>query len=199
VSVLVEQELEAEQAKDPALLAQAVPSGWLPLLVRAEDYVPVTTFIASREARRHGERLEGTHSPRGSAAEDAVGVFGPAEHDPELKVATWPIDQLQQLANSTYLTAQRWTQAIDVVSPHPGRLLSSEQVAAMADMPINDWRDAARKLPQHLKAHYSVPDWPLYAVRGRLLGLDDQVYWGISTEQAALWRQVREGDAGGDA
>lgn len=179
--------------------AQGVPNGWLPLLVRTQDYGPVTAFIAAREAQRQSQSSNHAPVPAQAANEGEVGVLPPAEFDPELKLVTWPIDQLRQLADSPYLTAQRWTQAMDVAAPHAGRLISSEHIAALTGMPINDWRDAARKLTGHLKAHYSVPGWPLLAIGGRHLGLDDQVYWGISTEQAELWREVRAGTAGGDA
>lgn len=199
MSVLVEQQVSYEQGEGPALLAQAVPAGWLPVLVRAEDYVPVSTFIASREAQRQSVPSGGTASTRRAAAEDKIGLIPSAEHNPEAHLIAWPVEQLQQLADSTYLTGQRWAQAMDVVVAYPGRLLSSEQVAALTKMPIAAWRDAPRKLPQHLKAHYSVPGWPLYAVGGRSLGMDDQVYWGSSAEQAERWRQVRGGSSGGDA
>lgn len=182
----------------PPLAAQGVPDGWLPLLVRAQDYGPVTAFIAAREAQRQAQSSDHAPVPTEGATEGEIGVLPPAEFDPELKLVTWPVDQLRQLADSTYLTAQRWTHAMDVVAPHRGRLVSSEIIAALTGMPINDWRDAARKLTAHLKAHYSVPGWPLLAVGGRHLGLDDQVYWGISTEQAELWREVRSGGAGGE-
>jgi hypothetical protein len=59
-------------------------------------------------------------------------------------------------------------------------------------MGINEWRDAPRKLPQHLTAHFPANiEWPLKAVGGRELGKDDQVYWGISIEQTRRWKQVR--------
>lgn len=183
----------------PAVLAHAVPSGWLPVLVRTEDYLAVATLIATREAQRQDGQAGARPAARRSAADDEIGVAPPAEYDPEAHLVTWSVEQLKQLAESSFTTAQRWTQAIDVVAEHEGRLLSSEQVAALADMPIAAWRDAPRKIARHLQAHYKVPGWPLYGVGGRKLGLDDQVYWGISGEQAARWRQVRKGSDGVDA
>jgi len=54
------------------------------------------------------------------------------------------------------------------------------------------WRDAPRKLPQHLTAHFPKNiEWPLKPVGGRELGEDDQVYWGITVEQAKRWAQAR--------
>ncbi len=199
MSVLVKAPVSKQRPQEPSLLAQAVPAGWLPVLVRTEDYLPVATLIATREAQR-----QGTHSGTAPAAPRAVadgqiGIAPPAEYGPEVHLVAWPVEQFTKLAESSFTTAQRWVQAIDVVAKYEGRLLSSEQVAAMAKMPIAAWRDAPRKITRHLEAHYTVPGWPLYAVGGRKLGLDDQVYWGISTEQALRWRQARQGRSGVDA
>jgi hypothetical protein len=86
----------------------------------------------------------------------------------------------------------RWARAMDVASEHPEEFLSTVQIANASGMSINEWRDAPRKLPQHLTAHFPANiEWPLAAVGGRELGKDDQVYWGITAEQAQRWLQVR--------
>ena len=81
---------------------------------------------------------------------------------------------------------------MDVMCNHVGEFISSAQLAAEAGMPINHWRDAPRKLPSHLAKHYEPNlEWPLKAVGGRDLKKDDQVYWGITAQQAQRWVQVR--------
>ena len=107
---------------------------------------------------------------------------------------TWSMVALHQLAVSgdTLATAERWGKAMDVMCKHVGEFISSDQLAAEAGMPINQWRDAPRKLPGHLAKHdESNIEWPLKAVGGRVLKKDDQVYWGITAEQAQRWLQVR--------
>jgi hypothetical protein len=169
---------------------EAAMSTWVPLLVRREDYMDFAEQVASREAGR--EEPEAPPSVNTAAAATAATATKEAELLSTLK--TWSMDSLRQLANSgeEFVTAERWGKAIDVACNHVGKFISSMQVAAEAGMPINEWRDAPRKLPAHLAAHYEPNiEWPLMAVRGRELKKDDQIYWGITAEQAQRWLQVR--------
>jgi hypothetical protein len=165
-------------------------TSWIPLLVRQEDYTEFARQVASREVGRADSVLITTDTP-GSVANAAV-----ATKEAELiaTLKTWSTQALRQLAESgtTFATADRWAKAMDVMCNHVGEFISSAQLAAEAGMPINHWRDAPRKLPSHLAKHYEHDiEWPLKAVGGRDLKKDDQVYWGISAEQAQRWLQVR--------
>lgn len=106
----------------------------------------------------------------------------------------WSTDDLRQIIDTapTYKTMARWARAMDVAAEHPEEFLSTAQIASEAGMTINEWRDAPRKLPQHLTAHFAANiQWPLAGVGGRELGQDDQVYWGLTAEQAQRWLRAR--------
>jgi hypothetical protein len=166
-------------------------SKWIPLLVRLEDYPELASQVAAREAKRSDDvadnpetRVVLADSP--TAATKAEVLLA--------RLKPWSLDELRQIVVTapTYKTMARWARAMDVASDHPEEFLSTAQVASESGMSINEWRDAPRKLPQHLKAHFPLNiDWPLMAVGGRELGRDDQVYWGITIEQAQRWKQVR--------
>jgi hypothetical protein len=150
--------------------------------------------VAAREAGREAPTGRTWVGP-----EPAAGATREAELLATLK--PWSVEALRQLARSgaTFVTAERWGRAMDVMCGHVGTFVSSAQLAAEAGMPISHWRDAPRKLPQHLAKHYPPDlDWPLKGVGGRDLKQDDQVYWGITAEQAQRWLQVRA-EAGSSA
>lgn len=163
---------------------------WIPLLVRQADYMEFATLVAAREGGREDSAIIA------SVSSELVAASAGATRETELlaTLKTWSMEALHQLAQSdaTFVTADRWGKAMDVMCKHVGEFISSAQLAAEAGMPINHWRDAPRKLPSHLAKHYE-PDleWPLKAVGGRELKKDDQVYWGITAEQAQRWVQVR--------
>lgn len=193
MSTTLDKTCSEQEVASPPWLAEAVPAGWMPMLVRTEDYLPVATLVAAREAQRQGTHADRSDpAPQHTSAHDGLGLLPPPEFDPQVHLVPWPVEQFKALIKSSFTTAQRWVKAMDVATEHEGRLLSSDQIAAMTGMPIEAWRDAPRKITRHLDAHYSVPGWPLYAVGGRKLGREDQVYWGISAEQAARWRQARQ-------
>jgi len=74
----------------------------------------------------------------------------------------------------------------------PDGFLSTAQVAAESGLTINEWRQAPRRLLQHLKAHFSANgEWPPQGLGCRTLGRDEQFYRGISIEQASRWVQAR--------
>ena len=164
-------------------------TSWIPLLVRQEDYTEFARQVALREVGREDSVVP-------SVTSGPVAASASATREAELlaTLRTWSFDALRQLAESsaTFATAERWGKAMDVMCNHVGEFISSAQLAAEAGMPINHWRDAPRKLPSHLAKHYEHDiEWPLKAVGGRDLKKDDQVYWGITAEQAQRWLQVR--------
>jgi hypothetical protein len=163
-------------------------STWIPLLVRQEDYTEFAAQVALREISRE---------TTGASPTVTLGTAtGPATKESELlsTLKTWSTEALRRLAESgdAFATAERWGKAMDVMCKHVGEFISSAQLAEEAGMSINQWRDAPRKLPAHLEKHYEPGiEWPLKAVGGRELKKDDQVYWGITAEQAQRWLQVR--------
>ncbi len=165
-------------------------TSWIPLLVRQEDYSEFAMQVASREVGREDSVVH----PSVTSGKGAMTVGANKEAELLATLNTWSMEALRQLAEShaTFATADRWGKAMDVMCNHVGEFISSGQLAAEAGMPITHWRDAPRKLPSHLAKHYA-PNigWPLKAVGGRELKRDDQVYWGISAEQAQRWSQVR--------
>jgi len=174
-------------------------SKWIPLLVRIEDYAELAAEVAAREVQRPDVRTDAPQVIVTVNDTPAPATWTKAE---ELlaSLKPWSLDDLRRIIETAdeYKTMARWAKAMDVVSRHPGPdgFLSTSQVAAESGMTINEWRDAPRKLPQHLKAHFPANiGWPLQAVGGRTLGRDDQVYWGITIEQASRWMQARAGSA----
>ncbi len=171
-------------------------SKWVPLLVRLEDYSELASQVAAREAKRPDEAGP-TPDIRVALGETHRAATKVEELLARLK--PWSVDELRQIVVTapTYKTMARWARAMDVASAHPEEFLSTAQMADESGMSINEWRDAPRKLPQHLAAHFPANiEWPLSAVGGRELGKDDQVYWGITIDQAQRWKQVRaEADA----
>ena len=164
---------------------------WIPLLVRAEDYAELARQVAAAEAKRPHEPAT-TPGTRVALAETPRAATKAEELLAQLK--PWSLDDLRQivLTAPTYKTMARWSLAMDAASDHPEEFLSTVQIASLSGMTINEWRDAPRKLPQHLAAHFPANiEWPLMAVGGRALGKDDQVYWGITIEQAKRWIRVR--------
>jgi hypothetical protein len=166
---------------------------WIPLLVRADDYAELSALVATREAGRTDGTLP---SMRVATSTRSIAGAGAVIEEAWARFRPWPVESLRQLADSrrTYKTAERWCLAIDVACDHVNALISSVQMAEEAGMSISEWRDAPRKLPQHLRAHY--PEGlglPLLDVAGRDIGKDDQIYWGLSSEQRDRWRQANAG------
>lgn len=158
---------------------------WIPLMVRAEDYLELAGLVADREQGRP----DAVPGPAAVAAGDDA-----AARDELDLLVPWDEKALIQLAEGRTVTTRRWTLAMDVCSRHVGQFLSTEQVAAEAGMEVTEWRDAPRKISRHLEAHYDVPGWPLKGIDARRIGKNDgQVYWGINQEQALRWRRVRSG------
>lgn len=169
-------------------------STWIPLLVRVEDYAELAGLVATKEAERPEGSAPSIPELTVALGEEPRAATKAAELLMPLK--PWSLDDLRQivLTAPVYKTMARWARAMDVAADHPGPtgFLSTAQMASTSGMSINEWRDAPRKLPQHLTAHFPAGiEWPLRAVGGRDLGKDDQVYWGITIEQANRWKQVR--------
>ena len=88
---------------------------------------------------------------------------------------------------------------MDLCSKNPEKLFSTEDIEANRELTIEEWRTAWRRIPPHLKKHYpDVPVWsrgkhegepelPLVTMAGRRLKVKDQLYVGMTHEQAARW------------
>jgi hypothetical protein len=167
-------------------------STWIPLLVRTEDYAELATLVAAREALRPDTAVACDRDLDVAPRERSRATTKAAELLETLK--PWSVDDLRQIIDTAadYKTMDRWARAIDVATARPEQFISTAEIAAESGMTVNEWRDAPRKLPQHLTAHFP-PNigWPLLGVGGRHLGRDDQAYWAISIEQAKRWTQAR--------
>lgn len=159
--------------------------GWIPILVRAENYQQVAELVGAREL----ERLGADSSTSTSVSGDTV--------DPRLlSWPAWPVEALRQLSEGTTTTAQRWTRAMDAIAVGDESWYPTSAVAAMSGMMLAEWRDAARKITRHLKAQYDgLPTdtdgnfvWPLRAFTPKG---STEVSWGMPPETKRLWLQIR--------
>lgn len=169
-------------------------TNWVPLLVRVEDYSEFAAIVVEREADRGDAELPGVTLaavPRALAAEERDDLAGLLAVYP-----SWSEDALRRLAAGTALTAQRWARALDVVAASDDQTwFTTSEIAEKSGMAINEWRDAPRKLPQHLKANY--PDAPRHAdgsIGWPLLAksiTSAEVSWAMTPETKAIWRRIR--------
>ena len=166
-------------------------SEWIPLLVRAEDYAEFATTVANREAGREGGQISVT---LGRPTTAAAQVSSPADQSLS-EYPTWPEAALKKLSTFDSATAQRWTKALDAISSDEKQAwFTTSEVAERAGMSVNEWRDAARKMPRHIKAHFpdvpvteDGPAWPLLANSFT----SAEVSWGMTADTRASWREVR--------
>lgn len=177
---------------------------WIPVLVDSEDYDDVTAIVAER-ARARGVSTSSAMPAIAVLAASGLASTASEGGDQFARAATtalaghipWDIDDLERLADrdNRFETARRWVRAMDVCLGHVDDsfpFISTEQVCEESGMTLNQWRDAPRKLPAHLTAHYpNARDWPLVAIEGRKVGRDNQIYWALTHEQAKRWKQVR--------
>lgn len=173
---------------------------WNLLPVPAPDYEELKALVETRQAER-GEPI----APRAEqitsddAAIAAVRAAAYAQHRP------WPESALARLAEGASLTTQRWAKVMDLLAENPGlgNELSTSNIVAKTDLSLNEWRDACRKMRPHLEKnypdvpiwHYGIyegePMWPLVAISGKSLKVYDELYVGITAEQAKRWRSIR--------
>lgn len=167
---------------------------WIPLLVRTEDFNEFAAMVVEREADR---------------GDDDSTVFASSPPQPQVEAEerddlatllaaypSWTEDALRRLSAGTALTAQRWTRALDVVAASDEQTwFTTSEIAEKSGMAINEWRDAPRKLPQHLKANY--PDAPRHAdgsIAWPLLAksiTSAEVSWAMTPGTKVLWRRIR--------
>lgn len=168
---------------------------WIPILVRLEDYDEMAAWVARREEERGAEG--------GTPLLAAVGMGGQkgdrassAADDWLRGYPSWPEEALERLAESEAVTAQRWVRALDVCAASEKDWLTTSEVAYRAGMPINEWRDAPRKIPRHLRTHYpDLPEspagglaWPLVA---HGMPGSGEISWAMTETTRQRWRTVR--------
>ena len=171
---------------------------WVLLSVPQEDYAELKHIVEYRQQQRGATSSPSTEELRGDElAVDTVRRAAFGEHK------AWPASALTRLAEGSTLTTQRWARVMDLCAQNPGVMFSTEDVSAKTGIPVNDWRDACRKIGAHLKKHYpevpqwerephaGAPMWPLVTISGRHLKVPDQLYVGITAEQAERWTSVR--------
>ncbi|MCE0459689.1 hypothetical protein [Curtobacterium flaccumfaciens] len=175
-------------------------TNWVLVPVPEQDRDEVTALVVKNQRARNERPWP---SPEELSAEDLVAnaVWRAAltEHQ------AWRTAQLAQLAAGDSLTAQRWIIAIDFCAAHRGQRFSTEEIVANATLTLNEWRDACRKITAHLRANFEdLPKWsrelytgsnfwPLVTVGGRELKTDNQLFVGVTDEQAERWLSVRSG------
>lgn len=174
-------------------------TNWILLPVPEEDHAELQRTVEHRQ-RQRGEAISpSAHELRGDdLVIDTVlrAAFG--EHK------SWPASALARLAEGSTLTTERWAKVMDLCADAPEwTTFSTEEVSAKTGISVNEWRDACRKIGAHLKKHYpdvplwerkpyvGDPVWPLVTIAGRDLKVRDQLYVGITPEQARRWKKVR--------
>lgn len=167
---------------------------WMQLAVPSWDYEELRAIVT----RRQLERGEPASPPAEAIVQkpssaDAVREAALADHQP------WPEEALARLALGTTITTQRWTQVLDLLSAKPGKFYSTSEIAEITGMRVEEWRAACRKTSAHLRKHYpdvpvrenGNPWWPSADIAGRTVKASDEVYFGVTEEQARRWRTVR--------
>jgi hypothetical protein len=174
-------------------MEEAVVPNWIPLLVRAEDYMEFAALVTQREAGRS----DALDDVRTESLPTVSTVGEPSLADAELNAyPSWSEDLLRRLARGSEKTAQRWAMALDVVTASDDQTwFTTSEIAERSGMGLNAWRDAPRKLPVHLTAQY--PDAPRTAEGHRawpLLGkglTGVEVSWAATPAVKASWRKIR--------
>lgn len=169
---------------------------WLLLAVPKQDYDELKHMVDFRQEQRGEAPAPSPEELRDSQlAIDAVVRAAFATHEP------WPREALERLAAESTITTQRFARVMDLCAKTPGAQsrYSTEEIAEVTGMSVNEWRAACRKIRLHLEKHYPEvprttsgnPEWPLVDMAGRNLGERDQLYVGITDEQARRWKQIR--------
>lgn len=171
---------------------------WVLLPVPQEDYAELKQIVEYRQQQRGEAPSPSTEELRGDElAIDTVRRAAFGAHK------AWPPSALMRLAEGSTLTTQRWAMVMDLCAQNPGAMFSTQDVSAKTGIPVNKWRNACRKIGAHLKKHYpevpqwerephaGAPMWPLVTISGRDLKVPDQLYVGITAEQAERWTSVR--------
>ena len=173
-------------------------TNWVLVPVPEADRDDVTALVVKNQQNR-GERpwpSPADLSDRDVVA-DAVWRAAMADHP------AWPEGALAQLAEGTSKTASRWATAMDFCAVHPGERFSTEEIVANTDLTLNEWRDACRKISAHLRSNFDgLPKWerdpyagqdvwPMVTIGGRELGVENQLFVGMTAEQASRWLDVR--------
>ncbi|MGC5172119.1 hypothetical protein ACLQ2Q_15865 [Microbacterium sp. DT81.1] len=171
---------------------------WVLLPVPQEDYDELRHMVDFRQQQRgessapSAEELQGKQLAVNAALRAAFD-----EHK------AWPASALARLAASTTATTLRFSQVMDLCSESPGSVFSTEEIAERTGMSVNEWRAACRKIGAHLRKHYpdaphwdrepyiGEPMWPLVNISGRRLKVRDQLYVGVTQEQAKRWKSIR--------
>lgn len=171
---------------------------WVLLPVPQEDHAELKEMVEYRQLQRGEVPSPSMEELSGDGlVVDMVrrGAFGRHE--------AWPVPALKRLSEGSTLTAQRWATVMDFCARNPEAIFSTEEVSAKTGISVSAWRDACRKIRVHLRKHYpevptwehepiaGAPMWPLVAISGRYLKVPDQLYVGITAEQAKRWTSIR--------
>lgn len=174
------------------------------LAVPEQDYEELKHMVDFRQEQRGEPSAPSAEQLRGEEVKIATEIRKSMD-----KFQTWPESALRRLAKGDTITTQRFSQVMDlcvrVRQDSPDfPIISTTDVAERTRMTVEQWRAACRKMNAHLEKHYPEvprwpedsrsagrPFWPLVGVSGRSLGRYDELYVGITDEQAKLWKRVR--------
>lgn len=172
---------------------------WVLLPVPKEDYTELKQIVEHRQQQRG----EVSHPSLKELRRDEL-VIDTIERAAFGKHKVWPVSALERLAKESTVITQRFARAMDLCAKTPSKVFSTEEMSARLGISVNEWRAACRKIGVHLEIHYpevplvehgrwaGKPMWPLMAISGRDLKKRDQLYVGISAEQAERWMSVRQ-------
>lgn len=170
---------------------------WEIVYVPEADAAEVRALVAERQASRNEPA-----SPSVGELDEKRARIAALERRRLDQQPAWPATAFAGLAEDKRETATRWAQVLDLAAATPGRFISTEEVAAETDLSVSDWRSACRTLRRILPSYEGVPTWadggyagelawPLADLAGRTLGVRDQLYVGMTAEQASVWLSVR--------
>ena len=177
---------------------------WMLMAVPAEDYDELRHMVEFRQAQR-GEQPAPTVEELRSEDLKRAAVVRHAFEQHE----SWPQQALRRLADGSTATTERFSRVMDLCvtireeSPDLP-VISTTAIAERTGMTVEEWRAACRKIGAHLEKHYpdvprwtegasaeGRPMWPLVTISGRNLGVYDQLYVGVTSEQARRWQRIR--------
>jgi hypothetical protein len=182
-------------------------TNWKLLPVPEQDYDELRATVNARQ----GERGEPSAPPAEQLRADALRRDA-VVREVLTRQEPWPMEALARLAAGDFITTERFTRVMDLcvalrqTQPDFPFISTSEiEDNDGIEMTADEWRAACRRLNSHLDQHYSdVPRWPsetewqgrhfwpLANLSGRAIGKKDELYVGITEEQAKRWKQVRQ-------
>ncbi|AXH37532.1 hypothetical protein DVJ78_18320 (plasmid) [Humibacter sp. BT305] len=174
-------------------------TNWTLVPIPEQDRTDVEALVIARQLERQEAAF-----PTNDEIRDPGMLVDVVRRNSFARQTPWPVAALERLANAESITEQRWAIVLDYCASRPNELFSTEQIAEATGMSVEDWRSACRNLKKYLKRDYAgyAPAWghgdwegqtmwPAATASGRQLRDKNQLFVGLSAEQASRWLQVR--------